>query len=140
MRTVGLIFYEETDTAPALAAGAEAAAAEAEARGAGKEDPAPAQEKAPEDMTVTELRSFAAAHGIDVTGAAKKPGFTAGRADGAGDRRAGGRGSTGGVTVTQEGMRMVADKEFYYGTYHGQAAGRQRWRDAWPARSMCCTA
>ena len=65
MRTVGLIFYEETDTAPALAAGAEAAAAEAEARGAGKEDPAPAQEKAPEDMTVTELRSFAAAHGID---------------------------------------------------------------------------
>lgn len=72
MRTVGLIFYEETDTAPALVAGAEAAAAEAEARGAGKEDPAPAQEKAPEDMTVTELRSFAAAHGIDVTGAAKK--------------------------------------------------------------------
>ena len=72
MRTVGLIFYEETDTAPALAAGAEAAAAEAEARGAGKEDPAPAQEKAPEDMTVTELRSYAAAHGIDVTGAAKK--------------------------------------------------------------------
>ena len=72
MRTVGLIFYEETDTAPALAAGAEAAAAEAEARGAGKEDPAPAQEKAPEDMTVTELRSFAAARGIDVTGAAKK--------------------------------------------------------------------
>ena len=72
MRTVGLIFYEETDTAPALAAGDEAAAAEAEARGAGKEDPAPAQEKAPEDMTVTELRSFAAAHGIDVTGATKK--------------------------------------------------------------------
>ena len=34
--------------------------------------PAPAPEKALEDMTVTELRSFAAAHGIDVTGAAKK--------------------------------------------------------------------
>ena len=32
----------------------------------------PAPEKALEDMTVTELRSFAAAHGIDVTGAAKK--------------------------------------------------------------------
>ena len=34
--------------------------------------PAPAPKKALEDMTVTELRSFAAAHGIDVTGAAKK--------------------------------------------------------------------
>ncbi len=34
--------------------------------------PAPAPEKALEDMTVTELRSYAAAHGIDVTGAAKK--------------------------------------------------------------------
>lgn len=72
MRTVGLIFYEKTHPAPALASGAEAAAAEAETHGAGKENPAPAQGKAPEDMTVTELRSFAAAHGIDVTGAAKK--------------------------------------------------------------------
>lgn len=73
MRTVGLIFYDEkTHPAPAHAAGAEAAAAETEARSAGEENPAPAQEKAPEDMTVTELRSFAAAHGIDVTGAAKK--------------------------------------------------------------------
>ena len=74
MRTVGLIFYDEEKThpAPAHAAGAEAAAAETEARSAGKENPAPAQEKAPEDMTVTELRSFAAAHGIDVTGVAKK--------------------------------------------------------------------
>ena len=39
---------------------------------AGAQTPAPAPEKALEDMTVTELRSFAAAHGIDVTGAAKK--------------------------------------------------------------------
>lgn len=30
------------------------------------------RKKALEDMTVTELRSYAAAHGIDVTGAAKK--------------------------------------------------------------------
>ena len=54
MRTVGLTFHEETQSAPAVEAGASL------------------PEKALEDMTVTELRSYAAAHGIDVTGAAKK--------------------------------------------------------------------
>ena len=46
----------------------------AAAPGAGAQDPAPPPEpeKVLEDMTVTELRSYAAAHGIDVTGAAKK--------------------------------------------------------------------
>ena len=69
MRTVGLTFHEETQSAPAVEAGASlpettgTAATEA-----GAQNPAPA----PEDMTVTELRSYAAAHGIDVTGAAKK--------------------------------------------------------------------
>lgn len=65
MRTVGLTFHEDTQAAPAVEAGT--AAPEA-----GAQTPAPAPEKALEDMTVTELRSFAAAHGIDVTGAAKK--------------------------------------------------------------------
>ena len=73
MRTVGLTFHEETQSAPAVEAGASlpettgTAATEA-----GAQTPAPAPEKALEDMTVTELRSYAAAHGIDVTGAAKK--------------------------------------------------------------------
>ena len=68
MRTVGLTFHEDTQAAPAVEAGASLP----EAGTAAPETPAPAPEKALEDMTVTELRSFAAAHGIDVTGAAKK--------------------------------------------------------------------
>ena len=74
MRTVGLTFHEETQSTPAVEAGAsqpEAGTAAPEA-GAQNPAPAPAPEKALEDMTVTELRSYAAAHGIDVTGAAKK--------------------------------------------------------------------
>ena len=74
MRTVGLTFHEETQSTPAVEAGdsrPEAGTATPEA-GAQNPAPAPAPEKALEDMTVTELRSFAAARGIDVTGAAKK--------------------------------------------------------------------
>jgi len=68
MRTVGLTFHEDTQAAPAVEAGAslpEAGTAAPEA-GAQNPAPAPAPEKALEDMTVTELRSFAAARGIDV--------------------------------------------------------------------------
>ena len=81
MRTVGLTFHEETQSAPAVEAGASLpeagtslpeAGTAAPGTGAQNPAPAPAPEKALEDMTVTELRSFAAAHGIDVTGAAKK--------------------------------------------------------------------
>lgn len=72
MRTVGLTFHEETQSAPAVEAGASLPEAGTAAPEAGAQTPAPAPEKALEDMTVTELRSFAAAHGIDVTGAAKK--------------------------------------------------------------------
>ena len=71
MRTVGLTFHEETQSAPAVEAGASLPEAGTAAPGAGAQNPAPAPapEKALEDMTVTELRSFAAARGIDVTGA-----------------------------------------------------------------------
>ncbi len=72
MRTVGLIFHKEAETTPAVMAGAASPEAGASAQDAGAQAPAPAQEKALEDMTVTELRSYAAAHGIDVTGAARK--------------------------------------------------------------------
>lgn len=72
MRTVGLTFHEDTQAAPALEAGASLPETGTAAPEAGAQTPAPAPEKALEDMTVTELRSFAAAHGIDVTGAAKK--------------------------------------------------------------------
>lgn len=72
MRTVGLTFHEDTQAAPAVEAGASLPEAGTTAPEAGAQTPAPAPEKALEDMTVTELRSFAAAHGIDVTGAAKK--------------------------------------------------------------------
>ena len=72
MRTVGLTFHEDTQAAPAGEAGASLPEAGTAAPEAGAQTPAPAPEKALEDMTVTELRSFAAAHGIDVTGAAKK--------------------------------------------------------------------
>ena len=72
MRTVGLTFHEDTQAAPAVEAGASLPEAGTAAPEAGAQIPAPAPEKALEDMTVTELRSFAAAHGIDVTGAAKK--------------------------------------------------------------------
>lgn len=72
MRTVGLTFHEDTQAAPAVEAGASLPEAGTAAPEAGAQPPAPAPEKALEDMTVTELRSFAAAHGIDVTGAAKK--------------------------------------------------------------------
>ena len=72
MRTVGLTFHEDTQVAPALEAGASLPEAGTAAPEAGAQTPAPAPEKALEDMTVTELRSYAAAHGIDVTGAAKK--------------------------------------------------------------------
>ena len=72
MRTVGLTFHEDTQAAPAVEAGASLPEAGTDAPEAGAQTPAPAPEKALEDMTVTELRSFAAAHGIDVTGAAKK--------------------------------------------------------------------
>ena len=69
MRTVGLTFHEDTQAAPAVEAGASLPEAGTAAPGAGAQNPAPAPL---EDMTVTELRSFAAARGIDVTGAAKK--------------------------------------------------------------------
>ena len=72
MRTVGLTFHEDTQAAPAVEAGASLPEAGTAAPEAGAQTPAPAPEQALEDMTVTELRSFAAAHGIDVTGAAKK--------------------------------------------------------------------
>ena len=72
MRTVGLTFHEDTQAAPAVEAGASLPEAGTAAPEAGAQTPAPAPEKALEDMTVTELRSFAAAHGIDVMGAAKK--------------------------------------------------------------------
>ena len=72
MRTVGLTFHEDTQAAPAVEAGASLPEAGTAAPEAGAQTPAPAPEKALEDMTVTELRSYAAAHGIDVTGAAKK--------------------------------------------------------------------
>ena len=72
MRTVGLTFHEETQSTPAVEAGASRPEAGTAAPEAGAQNPAPAPEKALEDMTVTELRSYAAAHGIDVTGAAKK--------------------------------------------------------------------
>lgn len=73
MRTVGLIFHEETENAPAIKSGVVNPEAEPSAQGAGTQTLSPAQDKALEEMTVTELRSFAASHGIDVTGAAKKP-------------------------------------------------------------------
>lgn len=72
MRTVGLTFHEDTQAAPAVEAGASLPEAGTAAPEAGAQTPAPAPEKALEDMTVTELRSYAAARGIDVTGAAKK--------------------------------------------------------------------
>ena len=72
MRTVGLTFHEDTQAAPAVEVGASLPEAGTAAPEAGAQTPAPAPEKALEDMTVTELRSYAAAHGIDVTGAAKK--------------------------------------------------------------------
>ena len=72
MRTVGLTFHEDTQAAPAVEAGASLPEVGTAAPEAGAQTPAPAPEKALEDMTVTELRSYAAAHGIDVTGAAKK--------------------------------------------------------------------
>ena len=72
MRTVGLTFHEDTQAAPAVEAGASLPEAGTAAPEAGAQTPAPAPEKALEDMTVTELRSYASAHGIDVTGAAKK--------------------------------------------------------------------
>ena len=72
MRTVGLTFHEETQSAPAVEAGASLPEAGTAAPGTGAQNPAPAPapEKALEDMTVSEMRSFAAAHGIDVTGGA----------------------------------------------------------------------
>ena len=74
MRTVGLIFRDEAQNVSAVETGASLPEAGTAAPGAGAQNPAPApeSEKALEDMTVTELRSYAAAHGIDVTGAAKK--------------------------------------------------------------------
>ena len=73
MRTVGLIFHEEAENAPAIKSGVVSPEAGPSAQGAGTQTFSPAQDKALEEMTVTELRSFAASHGIDVTGAAKKP-------------------------------------------------------------------
>ena len=73
MRTVGLIFHEETENAPAVKSRVVSPEAGPSAQGAGTQTLTPAQDKALEEMTVTELRSFAASHGIDVTGAAKKP-------------------------------------------------------------------
>ena len=67
MRTVGLTFHEETQSAPAVEAGASLPEAGTAAPGTGAQNPAPAP--APEKALE---RSFAAAHGIDVTGAAKK--------------------------------------------------------------------
>jgi hypothetical protein len=74
MRTVGLTFHEETQSTPAVEAGDSRPEAGTAEPGAGAQNPAPAPapEKALEDMTVTELRSYASAHGIDVTGVAKK--------------------------------------------------------------------
>ena len=73
MWTVGLIFHEKTENAPAVKSGVVSPEAGPSAQGAGTQTLSPAQDKALEEMTVTELRSFAASHGIDVTGAAKKP-------------------------------------------------------------------
>ncbi|HIY52384.1 MAG TPA: hypothetical protein H9832_00385 [Candidatus Agathobaculum merdavium] len=73
MRTVGLIFYEEAENTSAVKSGVVSPEAGPSAQGAGTQTLTPAQDKALEEMTVTELRSFAASHGIDVTGAAKKP-------------------------------------------------------------------
>lgn len=73
MRTVGLIFHEEAENAPAIKSGVVSPEAGPSAQGAGTQTLSAAQDKALEEMTVTELRSFAASHGIDVTGAAKKP-------------------------------------------------------------------
>ena len=73
MWTVGLIFHEEAENAPAIKSGVVNPEAGPSAQGAGTQTFSPAQDKALEEMTVTELRSFAASHGIDVTGAAKKP-------------------------------------------------------------------
>ena len=73
MRTVGLIFYEEAENTSAVKSGGVSPEAGPSAQGAGTQALSPAQDKALEEMTVTELRSFAASHGIDVTGAAKKP-------------------------------------------------------------------
>ena len=73
MRTVGLIFYEEAENTSAVKSGGVSPEAGPSAQGAGTQTLSPAQDKALEEMTVTELRSFAASHGIDVTGAAKKP-------------------------------------------------------------------
>ena len=74
MRTVGLIFRDEAQNVSVVETRAAMPEAGTAAPGAGAQNPAPAPEpeKALEDMTVTELRSYAAAHGIDVTGAAKK--------------------------------------------------------------------
>ena len=74
MRTVGLTFYEEAQNVSVVETRAAMPEAGTAAPGAGAQNPTPApeSEKALEDMTVTELRSYAAAHGIDVTGAAKK--------------------------------------------------------------------
>ena len=73
MRTVGLIFHEEAENAPAIKSGVVSPEAGPSAQGAGTQNLSAAHDKALEEMTVTELRSFAASHGIDVTGAAKKP-------------------------------------------------------------------
>ena len=74
MRTVGLIFRDEAQNVSVVETRAAMPEAGTAAPGAGAQNPAPAPapEKALEDMTVTELRSFAAARGIDVTGAAKQ--------------------------------------------------------------------
>lgn len=73
MRTVGLIFHEEAEDAPVIKSGVVSLESGPSAQGAGTQALSPAQDKALDEMTVTELRSFAASHGIDVTGAAKKP-------------------------------------------------------------------
>ena len=73
MRTVGLIFYEEAENTSAVKSGGASPEAGEAAQGAGTQTLSPAQDKALEEMTVTELRSFAASHCIDVMGAAKKP-------------------------------------------------------------------
>ena len=74
MRTVGLIFRDEAQNVSVVETRAAMPEAGTAAPGAGAQNPTPApeSEKALEDMTVTELRSYAAAHGIAVTGAAKK--------------------------------------------------------------------
>ena len=74
MRSVGLVFPEKESTHAVSEISADHMSAEGHTPECSTKASAPEEtaEKPFESMTVTELRSFAAAHGIDVTGASKK--------------------------------------------------------------------